>query len=195
MPGKLGGTIALVTGGTAGIGLATAQRFVNEGAYVFVTGRRQTELDLAAKLMSGHITAIKADASNLDDLDKLFTQIKREKGRLDVVYANAGGGSFAPIGGITEEHFDQTFDTNVKGTLFTVQKALSLVPDGRVDYHDGLHSRLHGHGGLQCLLRRQSGCTILCPVLDAGFKGPEDPRQRGQSRTYRNSGPRGSCAE
>jgi len=128
MPGKLGGKIALVTGGTAGIGLATAQRFVNEGAYVFVTGRRQTELDLAAKLMSGHITAIKADASNLDDLDKLFTQIKREKGRLDVVYANAGGGSFAPIGGITEEHFDQTFDTNVKGTLFTVQKALPLVP-------------------------------------------------------------------
>ena len=109
MPGKLGGKIALVTGGTAGIGLATALRFVNEGAYVFVTGRRQTELDLAAKLMSGHITAVKADASNLDDLDKLFTQIKREKGRLDVVYANAGGGSFAPIGGITEEHFDQTF--------------------------------------------------------------------------------------
>lgn len=130
MPGKLGGKIALVTGGTAGIGLATAQRFVKEGAYVFVTGRRQTELDLAAKLMSGHVTAVKADASNLDDLDKLFSQIEREKGRLDVVYANAGGGSFAPIGGITEEHFDQTFDTNVKGTLFTVQKALPLVPDG-----------------------------------------------------------------
>ena len=130
MSGKLGGKIALVTGGTAGIGLATAQRFVKEGAYVFVTGRRQTELDLAAKLMSGHVTAVKADASNLDDLDKLFAQIKREKGRLDVVYANAGGGSFAPIGGITEEHFDQTFNTNVRGTLFTVQKALPLVPDG-----------------------------------------------------------------
>src|SRR3989442_5301158 len=130
MSGKLEGKIALVTGGTAGIGLATAQRFVKEGAYVFVTGRRQTELDAAAKLMSGHVTAVKADASNLDDLDKLFAQIKREKGRLDVVYANAGGGSFAPIGGITEEHFDQTFDTNVKGTLFTVQKALPLVPDG-----------------------------------------------------------------
>jgi NAD(P)-dependent dehydrogenase (short-subunit alcohol dehydrogenase family) len=128
MSGKLEGKIALVTGGTAGIGLATAQRFVKEGAYVFVTGRRQAELDAAAKLMSGHVTAVKADASNLDDLDKLFAQIKREKGRLDVVYANAGGGSFAPIGGITEEHFDQTFDTNVKGTLFTVQKA--LPPDG-----------------------------------------------------------------
>jgi NAD(P)-dependent dehydrogenase (short-subunit alcohol dehydrogenase family) len=130
MSGKLEGKIALVTGGTAGIGLATAQRFVKEGAYVFITGRRQAELDAAAKLMSGHVTAVKADASNLDDLDKLFAQIEREKGRLDVVYANAGGGSFAPIGGITEEHFDQTFDTNVKGTLFTVQKALPLVPDG-----------------------------------------------------------------
>src|SRR5260370_19110501 len=130
MSGKLEGKIALVTGGTAGIGLATARRFVKEGAYVFVTGRRRAERDAAAKLMSGHVTAVKADASKLDDLDKLFAQIKREKGRLDIVYANGGGGIFAPIGAITEEHFDQTFDTNVKGTLFTVQKALPLVPDG-----------------------------------------------------------------
>src|SRR5258706_3222327 len=130
MSGKLEGKIALVTGGTAGIGLATARRFVKEGAYVFVTGRRRAELDAAAKLMSGHVTAVKADASKLDDLDKLFARIKREKGRLDIVYANAGGGSFAPIGAITEEHFDQTFDTNVKGTLFTIQKALPLVSDG-----------------------------------------------------------------
>ena len=130
MSGKLEGKIALVTGGTAGIGLATAQRFVKEGAYVFVTGRREAELNAAAKLMSGHVTAVKADSSNLDDLDKLFAQIKSEKGRLDIVYANAGGGSFAPIGGISEQHFDHTFDTNVKGTLFTVQKALPLVPDG-----------------------------------------------------------------
>ena len=129
MSEKLEGKIALVTGGTAGIGLATARRFVKEGAYVFVTGRGRAELNAAAKLMSGHVTAVKADASKLDDLDKLFAQIKREKGRLDIVYANAGGGSFAPIGAITEEHFDQTFDTNVKGTLFTVQKALPLVPD------------------------------------------------------------------
>ena len=130
MSGKLERKIALVTGGTAGIGLATAQRFVKEGAYVFITGRRQGELDAAAKLMSGYVTALKADASSLGDLDKLFAQIKSEKGRLDVVYANAGGGSFAPIGQITEEHFDKAFDTNVKGTLFTVQKALPLVPDG-----------------------------------------------------------------
>jgi len=130
MSGKLKGKIALVTGGTSGIGLATAQRFVKEGAYVFVTGRRQAELDVAARLMTGHVTAVKADASNLNDLDRLFAQIELEKGRLDVLFANAGGGSFAPIGGTTEEHFDQTFATNVKGTLFTVQKALPLVPDG-----------------------------------------------------------------
>ena len=107
MSGRLEGKTALVTGGTAGIGLATAQRFVKEGAYVFVTGRRRAELDAAAKLMKGHVTTVKADSSNLDDLDNLFAQIKREKGRLDIVYANAGGGSFAPIGGITEEYFDQ----------------------------------------------------------------------------------------
>ena len=129
MSGKLEGKIALVTGGTAGIGLATAQRFGKERAYVFVTGRRQAELDAGAKLMIGHVTAVKADSSNLDDLDNLSRQIKREKGRLDIVYANAGGGSFAPIGGISEQRFDHTFDTNVKGTLFTVQKALPLVPD------------------------------------------------------------------
>src|SRR6516164_8186916 len=103
---KLNDKVAVITGGTSGIGLATAQRFVKEGAYVFVTGRRQAELDAAAKLMSGHATAVKADASKLDDLDHLFAQIKKEKGRLDVVFANAGGGNFAPIGGITEEHFD-----------------------------------------------------------------------------------------
>ncbi len=114
MSGKLEGKIALITGGTAGIGLATAQRFVKEGAYVFITGRREAELNAAAKLMSGHVTAVKADSSNLDDLDELFAQIKLEKGRLDIVYANAGGGSFAPIGGITEQHFDHAFATNVK---------------------------------------------------------------------------------
>jgi hypothetical protein len=194
MSGKLGGKIALVTGGTAGIGLATAQRFVKEGAYVFVTGRRQTELDLAAKLMSGHATAVKADASNLDDLDELFAQIKREKGRLDVVYANAGGGSFAPIGGITE-----ALRSNLRYQCerYVVHGSEGSAPGAgwRVDHHDGLHSGLHGYGGLQCLLCSQSGNTVLCPVLDAGFKGPEDPRQRGQSRTYRNSRPRGFGAE
>ena len=130
MAGKLEGKIALVTGGSSGIGLATAQRFVKEGAYVYITGRRQAELDKAVKTIGKQVTAVQGDTSNLADLDRLFAQIKKEKGRLDVVFANAGGGSLAPLGSITEEHYDQTFNVNVKGLLFTVQKALPLIPDG-----------------------------------------------------------------
>jgi NAD(P)-dependent dehydrogenase (short-subunit alcohol dehydrogenase family) len=130
MSSRLEGKIALVTGGSSGIGLATAQRFAKEGAYVYITGRRQPELDKAVKTIGTRVTAVRADASILADLDKLFAQIKQERGRLDIVFANAGGGSFAPIGSITEEQYDQTFNTNVKGLLFTVQKALPLIPDG-----------------------------------------------------------------
>jgi len=131
MAGKLEGKIALVTGGSSGIGLATAQNFVKEGAFVYITGRRQAELDKAVKAIGGNqVKAVRADSSHLADLDRLFAQIKQEQGRLDVVFANAGGGSLAPLGTITEELYDQTFNTNVKGVLFTVQKALPLIPDG-----------------------------------------------------------------
>jgi NAD(P)-dependent dehydrogenase (short-subunit alcohol dehydrogenase family) len=130
MSGKLEGKIALVTGGNSGIGLATAQRFVKEGAYVYITGRRQPELDRAVKTIGANVTAVRADASNLADLDQLYAQIKQEKGRLDIVFANAGGGIPAPLGSITEEQYDQTFNVNVKGLLFTVQKALPLIPNG-----------------------------------------------------------------
>ena len=130
MSSRLEGKIALVTGGSSGIGLATAQRFAKEGAYVYITGRRQPELDEAVKAIGTRVTAVRADASVLADLDKLFAQIKQEQGRLDIVFANAGGGSFASIGSITEEQYDQTFNTNVKGLLFTVQKALPLIPNG-----------------------------------------------------------------
>src|SRR5581483_11194302 len=130
MPEKLEGKIALVTGANSGIGLATAERFVREGAFVFITGRRQAELDQAAAAIGEQARAVRADVSNLTDLDRLFAQIRTEKGRLDVLFANAGGGSFAPLGSITEEQYDTTFDTNVKGLLFTVQKGLPLMPDG-----------------------------------------------------------------
>ncbi len=130
MSGKLEGKIALVTGGSSGIGLATAQRFVQEGAYVFITGRRQSELDAAVKQIGSNVTAFQGDVSNLGDLDRLFAIIQEQKGRLDVVFANAGGGEFVPFGSITEEHFDKTFNVNVKGLLFTVQKALPLLPKG-----------------------------------------------------------------
>jgi NAD(P)-dependent dehydrogenase (short-subunit alcohol dehydrogenase family) len=127
---KLTDKIALVTGGTSGIGLATAKRFAAEGAFVFITGRRQAELDAAAKELGGNAAAVRSDVANLADLDRLFDTIKQKKGRLDVLFANAGGGSFAPLGQITEEHFDKTFNTNVRGLLFTVQKALPLMPPG-----------------------------------------------------------------
>ncbi|MBC6433463.1 glucose 1-dehydrogenase [Nostoc sp. HG1] len=130
MAGKLTGKIALVTGGNSGIGLATAQRFVQEGAYVFITGRRQNELEAAVKKIGENVTAVQADASNLADIDRLYTTIEQEKGHLDILFANAGGGELAPLGSITEEHFDKTFNTNVKGLLFTVQKALPLMPEG-----------------------------------------------------------------
>ena len=128
--GKLEGKVALVTGGNTGIGLATAKQFVNEGAYVFITGRRESELAAAVKEVGRNITAVRGDVSNLDDLDRLFAQIKREKGRLDVVFANAAVARLAPLGTITEEFYDTLFNINVKGLLFTVQKALPLMPDG-----------------------------------------------------------------
>jgi len=128
--GKLDGKIALITGGNSGIGLATAKRFVNEGAYAFVTGRREPELAAAVKEIGRNVTGVRGDVANLGDLDRLFAQIKREKGKLDIVFANAGVAKYGPFGKITEELYDSIFSINVKGLLFTVQKALPLLPDG-----------------------------------------------------------------
>lgn len=128
--GKLDGKIALITGGNSGIGLATAKRFVQEGAYVFVTGRTQSKLDAAVKQIGSNVTGIQGDVANLGDLDRLFAQIKKDKGKLDIVFANAGIAKYAPLGSIDEAHFDSIFGGNVKGMLFTVQKALPLLPDG-----------------------------------------------------------------
>jgi NAD(P)-dependent dehydrogenase (short-subunit alcohol dehydrogenase family) len=128
--GKLEGRIALITGGNSGIGLATAKQFVNEGAYVFLTGRRELELAAAVKEIGSKVTGVQGDVSNLGDLDRLFAQIKREKGKLDIVFANAGVVKYAPFGTITEELYDSLFNINVKGLLFTVQKALPLLADG-----------------------------------------------------------------
>ena len=127
--GRLTGKIAVTTGGNSGIGLATAKRFVSEGAYVFITGRRQDELDKAvATLGSGY--GVHGDMSNLDDLDRLFATVQAEKGHVDILFANAGIGNMSPLGAISEEQFDKVFDVNAKGTLFTVQKALPLMRSG-----------------------------------------------------------------
>jgi NAD(P)-dependent dehydrogenase (short-subunit alcohol dehydrogenase family) len=128
--GKLNGKVALITGGNSGIGLATAKRFVQEGAHVFVTGRTQSKLDAAVKEVGSNVTGVQGDVANMGDLDRLFEQIKREKGKLDIVFANAGIAKYAAFGTIDEEHFDSIFSANVKGLLFTVQKALPLLPDG-----------------------------------------------------------------
>jgi NAD(P)-dependent dehydrogenase (short-subunit alcohol dehydrogenase family) len=127
---KLKGKVAVITGGTTGIGLATAKLFVAEGAHVFITGRRQKELDAAVKEIGSNVTGVQGDVAKLADLDRLYETVKTKKMRLDIVFANAGVGEFVPLGNITEEHFDTTFNINVRGTLFTVQKALPLLNDG-----------------------------------------------------------------
>ncbi|WP_373962466.1 glucose 1-dehydrogenase [Kosakonia sacchari] len=127
MSTQLNGKIALVTGGTSGIGLATAQELAEQGARVFITGRRQAELDAAVERIGSSATGIRADASVMADLDAVFAQIAKSAGRLDILFANAGGGDMLPLGAITEEHFDRIFATNVRGVLFTVQKALPLL--------------------------------------------------------------------
>ncbi len=130
MSDRLKNKVALVTGGSSGIGLATAQRFVAEGAHVYITGRRQSELDAATKAIAKNITAVRGDISSLEDLDSLYAAIRANHDRLDVLFANAGGGAFVPLEQVTEEHFDKYFGINVRGTLFTVQKALPLMPAG-----------------------------------------------------------------
>src|SRR6202167_1430220 len=126
---KVQGKLAVITGGITGIGLAAAKLFVREGAYVFITGRRQKELDAAVKAIGNNVTGVQGDVAKLADLDRLYEAVKA-KGKLDIVFANAGIAEFAPLSKITEEHFDKLFDINVKGTLFTVQKALPLLKDG-----------------------------------------------------------------
>jgi len=128
--GKLEGKVAVITAATSGMALATAKLFVQEGAYVFITGRRQDALDAAVKAIGRNVTGVQGDASNLDDLDRLYDTVKKEKGHIDILFASAGRGEFVPIGQITEQHFDDTFNLNVRGTLFTVQKALPLFTDG-----------------------------------------------------------------
>jgi NAD(P)-dependent dehydrogenase (short-subunit alcohol dehydrogenase family) len=128
--GKLEGKVAVITGATSGMGLATAKLFVAEGAYVFITGRRQEQLDKAVKQIGRNVTGVQGDAGNLADLDRLYATVKSGKGHIDILYASAGMGEFAAIGAITEEHFDSIVGVNMRGTLFTVQKALPLMKDG-----------------------------------------------------------------
>src|SRR5260370_6942444 len=154
---KLEGKIAVITGGNSGIGLATAQRFVAEGAYVFITGRRQGELDTAVKQIRKNVTAVQGDVSNLADLDRLYATVKKQNGHIDILFANAGTGEFAPLDAITEEHFDKIFNANVKGLLFTVQKALPLLKDG------------------SSIILNASIASITGPPAFSGYRPPKPP--------------------
>ena len=176
--GKLEGKVAVVTGGNSGIGLATARRFVAEGAYVFVTGRRQAELDEAVASVGANVRGVRGDVSSLDDLDRLYRTVRDEKGRIDVLFANAGLGEFLPLGQITEAHFDKTFGVNVKGTLFTVQKALPLMRAGGSIILTGSTAGSQGIAGLQRLLGHQGGDPQPRPQLDPGPEGHGHPGQR-----------------
>ena len=145
--GKLNGKVAVITGGSSGLALASAKRFVEEGAYVFITGRRQEQIDEAVKLVGRNVTGVRGDAANLNDLDRLFDTVKREKGKIDVLFASAGMGEAVPLGEITEQHFDAAFNVNARGTLFTVQKALPLLNDGASIIMTGSNASVKGFPG------------------------------------------------
>ena len=145
--GKLDGKVAVITGATSGMALATAKLFVKEGAYVFITGRRKDKLDEAVAAIGSNVTAVQGDAANLDDLDRLYETVKREKGKVDILFASVGQGGLAKIGEITEDLFDTTFNVNTRGTLFTVQKALPLFTDGGSIILNGSVANLKGIPG------------------------------------------------
>jgi NAD(P)-dependent dehydrogenase (short-subunit alcohol dehydrogenase family) len=142
--GKLEGKVAVITAATSGMALATAKLFVQEGAYVFITGRRKEKLDEAVKLIGKNVTGVQGDAANLADLDRLYATVKREKGKIDILFASAGQGEFAKLEEVTEEHFDKTFGLNVRGTLFTVQKALPLFNDNGSIFLNGSIASIKG---------------------------------------------------
>ncbi len=147
MTKKLEGKIAVITGGTEGIGLATAKLFVKEGAYVFITGRRQKELDEAVKAIGANVSGVQGDVAQLADLDRLYETVAQVKGRIDIVFANAGAVELVPFGAVTEEHFDTLFNINVRGALFTVQKALPLLNDGGSIILNGSVASVKGTAG------------------------------------------------
>ena len=142
--GKLNGKVAVITGATSGMALATAKLFVEEGAYVFITGRRQDKVDEAVKLIGRNVTGVQGDAGNLADLDRLYETVKREKGKIDILFASAGVGELVKLEDVTEEHFDKTFGVNVRGTLFTVQKALPLFNNNGSIFLNGSIASIKG---------------------------------------------------
>ncbi|HEV2336592.1 MAG TPA: glucose 1-dehydrogenase [Stellaceae bacterium] len=171
MTGKLSGKVALVTGGSAGIGLGIARRFAEQGAGVFITGRRQSELDKAITAIGGSAAALRGDVSDLADLDRILAQIRAEVGRIDVLAANAGFYEPGVLGGITEAHFDKTFDTNVRGLLFTVQKALPLLARGSSVILTGSMASIKGLASLSVYNASKAAVRSFARTWTAELKG------------------------
>jgi NAD(P)-dependent dehydrogenase (short-subunit alcohol dehydrogenase family) len=168
---KLQGKIAVITGGNSGIGLATAEQFVAEGAYIYITGRRQEQLDAAVARIGRNVTGVQGDVANLGDLDRLYAQIAEEKGRVDVVFANAGiGNHMAPLGSITEEQFDSTFNINVRGLLFTVQKALPLMGEGGSILLNASTASIKGIGALSVYSASKAAVRSLARCWTSDLK-------------------------
>ena len=184
---RLNGKTAVITGGGTGIGLAAAKRFIEEGAFVFIFGRRQEALDAAVADLGPNARAVKGSVSDEADLDRLYAAVKAERGTLDIVFANAGAGSQLALGKITAEHIDETFDTNVKGTIFTVQKALPLMGQGGSIILTGSSAGTTGAPAIQRLQREQGGSAQ--PRADLGG-GPEGHRHSGQCAVARADGNR-----
>jgi NAD(P)-dependent dehydrogenase (short-subunit alcohol dehydrogenase family) len=182
--GKLEGKVAVITGGSSGMALASARLFVEEGAYVFITGRRQEQLDEAVKLIGRNVTGVRGDAANLDDLDRLFDTVKREKGKIDVLFASAGTGEAVPLGEITEQHFDAAFGLNTRGTLFTVQKALPLFNDGGSIIMTGSVASVKG---FRRVCGEQGSIALLRTHVAQRTEGQEDPGERAEPGADRHT--------
>ena len=171
--GKLAGKVAVITGGNSGIGLATAKQFVAEGAFVYITGRRQEELDKAVREIGQNVTAIQGDISKLEDIDKIYAAVKEGHGNFDILFANAGIAAFATLGEITEEHFDAIYGINVKGTLFTVQKALPLLNRGGSIIINGSTTSITGNGAFSVYGSTKAALRSLVRSWTLDLKGKD----------------------
>ena len=184
---KLEGKVAVITGGSTGIGLATAKRFTSEGAHVYITGRRQSELDEAVKQIGENVTGVQGDVSNLGDLDRLYDTVKEQKGRIDVLFTNAGILEVARLESISEAHFDKTLSVNVKGVLFTVQKALPLFKDGGSIILMGSVNTSKAFEGSSVYSATKARREVIRSFFHRRLEEPQDPRQRRESWSNRNA--------
>jgi NAD(P)-dependent dehydrogenase (short-subunit alcohol dehydrogenase family) len=186
--GKLKGKVAVITGGNSGIGLATAKRFVEEGANVVITGRREKDLKEAAAFIGRNVTTVAGDVSNLEDLDRLYAVVKEKHGHIDILFANAGGGTVAPLATATESHFDKIFDVNVKGLILYRAKSSSPFQRWRLDHPNLFERKRTGCASLYRLRRQQGSRAQLRSRLDDGAKGSQDSGEFNESWPNRNSG-------